>query len=167
MAATNPWPARFGGGLLVLMMALIGACGGGQETPPVVVAEASKTPPAAALTSSEPAAIQPDASIPALSVDASSASIVGAEGAVATPETPVIETVNYEDLAYVVGEKIIIKTNLKSTRQGVLKRYFTTSLKLLAEERGRVMEMDIPRASVNEVQVVWTHPQGQASSAAH
>jgi len=56
---------------------------------------------------------------------------------------------------------------LKSTRQGVLKRYFTTSLKLLAEERGRVMEMDIPRASVNEVQVVWTHPQGQASSAAH
>lgn len=165
MKTTMEWQSQLGRYLLVLVMANISACGGEQQTAPVVAAAVpAKAGSTAEVTAAmDPDSIQPDASIPAVSVDASSAS---AGGTMATPDAPIIESVSYEDLAYVVGEKIIIKTNLKSTRQGVLKSYFTTSLKLLAEERGRVMEMDIPRATVAEVQVVWTHPQGAAASSA-
>jgi hypothetical protein len=109
----------------------------------------------------DPNAIVPDASIESVVVDANSAATVaGEEGRVPTPEAPVIEVVAYDDLAFVVGERVIVRTSLGSTREGILKRFFNTGLKVLVNERGREIELDMPRNTVDEVKVVWTHAQG-------
>jgi hypothetical protein len=109
----------------------------------------------------DPNAVQPDASIEAVVVDANATTTVaGEEGLVPTPEKPVIEVVAYEDLAFVVGERVIIRTNIGSTREGILKRFYNTGLKVLVNERGREFELDMPRTTVAEVKVVWTKAQG-------
>jgi hypothetical protein len=112
----------------------------------------------------DPNAVIPDASIEAVVVDANSAATVaGDEGRIPTPEAPVIEVVAYDDLAFVIGERVIIRTNLGSTREGILKRFFNTGLKVLVNERGREIELDMPRNTIDEVKVVWTHAQGAAA----
>jgi hypothetical protein len=145
--------------LLFASVLALAACGGDAPAPPAPI------PPAVVAEEVEevvdPNAVQPDASIEAVVVDANATTTVaGEEGLVPTPEKPVIEVVAYEDLAFVVGERVIIRTNIGSTREGILKRFFNTGLKVLVNERGREIELDMPRTTVSEVKVVWTRAQG-------
>jgi hypothetical protein len=147
-----------------VLCVVLAACG---EDPPPPTAPIAPAPVAEipAAPAAEPEVV-PDASIEAVVVDANATTTVaGEEGRIPTPEAPVIEVVAYEDLAFVVGERVIVRTSLGSTREGILKRYFNTGLKVLVNERGREMELDMPRNTVDEVKVVWTHAQGAPADA--
>lgn len=154
--------------LLLAAAMLLGACGGDAPPPePIAPAaeEVAEAEPAAEPV--DPDAVVPDASIEAVVVDANATTTVaGEEGLVPTPEKPVIEVVAYEDLAFVVGERVIIRTSMGSTREGILKRFFNTGLKVLVNERGRELELDMPRTTIAEVKVVWTHAQGTPAASA-
>lgn len=153
---------------LIIAVALLGACGGADQSsaPAAAPAEVAAAAPAVA-EYVDPDAVVPDASIEAVVVDANATTTVaGEDGLVPTPEKPVIEVVAYEDLAFVVGERVIIRTSLGSTREGILKRFFNTGLKVLVNERGREIELDMPRTTVAEVKVVWTHAQGSVAAPA-
>ncbi|MGE3105427.1 MAG: hypothetical protein AB7K14_09285 [Lysobacterales bacterium] len=141
---------------VLLLALLLAACGG---DPPPQAAE-----PAVASEDQEAANPRPDRSLAVVAVDSGSADIATPAGAIATIDKPVIETVAYEDLTYLVGEKIIIKTNLRTTRVGVLKHFLNTSLRIEAEERGRKFDIDIPRNTIAEVQVEWIHPQAPTAA---
>ena len=148
--------------LVAISSLLLTACGDdAPQTPPPLIEPAviaEDEVPAV-----DPDAVVPDASIEAVVVDADSATMVaGDQGQVPTPEKPVIEVVAYDDLAYVVGERVIIHTVLGSTREGVLKRFFNTGLKVMVDDRGRQFELDMPRNTIAEVKVVWTRAQGSA-----
>jgi len=160
---------------MALRLAAIGTlvvlCGCGDDRPPPeppLIAPAVISPEeeaAMAEAAKDPNALAPDASIEAVVVDAqSTVTVAGEDGRVPTPEAPVIEVVAYDDLAYVVGERVIIRTALGSTREGVLKRFFNTGLKVLVNERGRELELDMPRGTIAEIKVVWTHAQGAAGT---
>ena len=153
---------RLRGAAMVAVAIMLAACGSDAPSPPVAPAEPSAIAELVQEeTSVDPNALVPDASIEAVVVDANTtATVAGDQGLVPTPEAPVIEVVAYEDLAFVVGERVIVRTSLGSTREGILKRYFNTGLKVLVNERGREMELDMPRNTVDEVKVVWTHSQG-------
>lgn len=140
-----------------LLLALqLAACGGDSPPPPAV-------DEALASEDADAGKPRPDRSIEVVSVGSNTADIATPAGAIATINKPVIETVAYEDLTYLVGEKIIIKTNLRTTRIGVLRRFLNTSLRIEVEERGRKFDIDIPRTSISEVQVEWIHPQAPAA----
>jgi hypothetical protein len=146
----------------LLLVSLLTACGGDEPA-----AEPALIPPAIVDETEEPVVDpsipQPDAAIEAVVVDADSATTVaGDEGRVPTPEAPVIEAVAYDDLAYVEGERVIIRTQMGSTREGVLKRFLNTGLKVVVNERGREIELDMPRSTIADVKVVWTRAQGAA-----
>jgi hypothetical protein len=145
---------------------VLAACGGEppppESTAPVAVAEEPVVEEAVV----DPNAVLPDATIEAVVVDANATTTVaGEDGLVPTPEKPVIEVVAYEDLAFVVGERVIVRTSMGSTREGILKRFFNTGLKVLVNERGREFEIDMPRTTVAEVKVVWTRAQGAVAPA--
>ncbi len=154
----------------VAMSALLSlaACSADAPSPPVVITAqtASESEPVAEEEVVDPNAILPDATIEAVVVEANATTTVaGEEGLVPSAEAPVIEVVAYDDLAFVVGERVIVSTSLGSKREGILKRFFNTGLKVLVNERGREIELDMPRATVAEVKVVWTRAQGAAAPA--
>lgn len=139
----------------------LAACGSDEpagEPPliaPAILEEVAEEP--------DPNALRPDAGIEAMVVDAeSTTTVAGEDGRVPTPEAPVIEVVEYDDLAFVEGERVIVRTQLGSTREGVLKRFLNTGLKVVVQERGREIELDMPRTTISEVKVVWTRAQGLA-----
>lgn len=99
---------------------------------------------------------QPDESRVSNPAEIDSATTLTVFSETPTSGNPVIEVVEYTDLAYAVGEEIIVKTNMNSTRRGILKRYLNTSLKVMVNERGREFILHIPRSTVTETQVVWT-----------
>lgn len=99
---------------------------------------------------------KPDESIVSTPAEVDSATTITVFSETPTSDKPLIEVVEYTDLAHAVGEEIIVKTNMHSTRRGILKRYLNTSLKVLVNERGREFVLDIPRSTVTETQVVWT-----------
>ena len=146
-------------GSALLFLLLLAACGGGSPPPPA-------NDQVSASADENEGLPKPDRSLAVVAVGSSTADIATPAGAIATIDKPVIETVAYEDLVYVVGEKIIIKTNLRTTRVGVLKRFLNTSLRVEVNERGRKFDIDIPRSTIAEVQVEWVHPQAPAASAA-
>ena len=157
------WAAAIGA------LTALSACGGDAPPPapaPLVADAVIESASAAEEDVVDPNAVVPDASIEAVVVDANTTTTVaGDEGLVPTPENPVIEVIAYDDLAFVVGERVIIRTSLGSTREGVLKQFFNTGLKVLVNDRGRKFELDMPRATVAEVKVVWTRAQGAAAPA--
>jgi hypothetical protein len=61
--------------------------------------------------------------------------------------------VPYEELERHVGKFIIIKTNLRTQRKGVLKRFNRAGLQIEDTSRGFAMNIDIPRSTVAEVSV--------------
>jgi hypothetical protein len=146
---------------------VLAACGGDPPPPPEsAAAVAVAEEPVVEEIVVDPNAVVPDATIEAVVVDANSTTTVaGEDGLVPTPEKPVIEVVAYEDLAFVVGERVIVRTSMGSTREGILKRFFNTGLKVLVNERGREFEIDMPRTTVAEVKVVWTRAQGAVAPA--
>lgn len=147
--------------VLAAAFALLTACGDDAPPAEAIAEPASTVEEPFAEEVVDPNAVQPDASIEAVVVDANATTTVaGEQGLVPTPEKPVVEVVAYDDLAFVVGERVIIRTNIGSTREGILKRFFNTGLKVLVNERGREFELDMPRTTVAEVKVVWTRAQG-------
>jgi len=150
--------------VFVAILALA-ACGGDPPAPPAAPVAAAEEPVVEEVVV-DPNAVLPDATIEAVVVDANATTTVaGEDGLVPTPEKPVIEVVAYEDLAFVVGERVIVRTSMGSTREGILKRYFNYGLKVLVNERGREFEIDMPRTTVAEVKVVWTRAQGAVAPA--
>lgn len=109
----------------------------------------------------DPNAVVPDQSIEAVVVDANqTTTVAGQDGLVPTPDKPVSEVVDFDDLSFVVGERVVVRTTHGSTRDGILKRYLNTSIKVLVNERGREIELDMPRSSILEVKVIWTKAHG-------
>jgi hypothetical protein len=151
---------------MVAALSLLAACSDDAPPPETLSPPEAVTEEPVVEETVDPNAVQPDASIEAVVVDANATTTVaGEQGLVPTPEKPVIEVVAYEDLAFVVGERVIIRTNIGSTREGVLKRFYNTGLKVLVNERGREFELDMPRTTVAEVKVVWTKAQGATAPA--
>lgn len=149
-------------------MVALAACSVDAPLPPASTAAqaAIESEPVAEEEVIDPNAVVPDATIEAVVVEANATTTVaGEEGLVPSAEAPVIEVIAYDDLAFVVGERVIIRTSLGSTREGVLKQFFNTGLKVLVNDRGRKFELDMPRATVAEVKVVWTRAQGAAAPA--
>ena len=62
--------------------------------------------------------------------------------------------VAYEELEGQIGKSIVIKTNLRTTRKGTLKRFNRAGLVIEDMSRGFAMNIDIPRSTVVEVTVV-------------
>ncbi|MBK6728476.1 MAG: hypothetical protein IPG63_14780 [Xanthomonadales bacterium] len=61
--------------------------------------------------------------------------------------------VAFDELEQYVGKAIQIKTNMRTTRKGTLKRFNRAGLIIADVSRGFSMEIDIPRSTVVEVQV--------------
>ena len=62
--------------------------------------------------------------------------------------------VAYDELETQVGKSIAIKTNLRTTRKGTLKRFNRAGLVIEDMSRGFAMSIDIPRSTVVEVTVL-------------
>ncbi len=71
----------------------------------------------------------------------------------AAPKGP--HVVPFEALENHVGKSVVIKTNMRTTRSGVLKRFNRAGLLIVDKSRGFAMEIDIPRSTVKEVTVVF------------
>lgn len=61
--------------------------------------------------------------------------------------------VAFDELEQYVGKAIQIKTNMRTTRKGTLKRFNRAGLIIADVSRGFSMDIDIPRSTVLEVQV--------------
>ncbi|MBK7146794.1 MAG: hypothetical protein IPH76_16900 [Xanthomonadales bacterium] len=61
--------------------------------------------------------------------------------------------VAFDELEQYVGKAIQIKTNMRTTRKGTLKRFNRAGLIIADVSRGFSMDIDIPRSTVVEVQV--------------
>ena len=59
--------------------------------------------------------------------------------------------VTYDELESQVGKRIQIKTNLRTQRNGVLKRFNRAVLIIEDRSRGFVMDVEIPRQTVTQV----------------
>jgi hypothetical protein len=62
--------------------------------------------------------------------------------------------VPYDELEAQVGKSVAIKTNLRTTRKGTLKRFNRAGLVIEDTSRGFAMNIDIPRSTVVEVTVL-------------
>lgn len=75
--------------------------------------------------------------------------------AAAAKPAPAVETgprvVTYDALEAQVGKRIQIKTNLRTQRQGVLKRFNRAVLVIEDRSRGFAMDVEIPRQTITEV----------------
>lgn len=72
--------------------------------------------------------------------------------AVATPVAPTVpRVVAYDELEAQVGKQIRIKTNLRTQRTGILKRYNRAVLIIEDRSRGFAMDVEMPRPTVVEV----------------
>ena len=119
---------------------------------------------AATSTSNDAPAEAPNPAVPTMVVSAES-TLIGVDGQVPTAENPVVEDVSYDDLALMVGERIIVRTTMNSTREGELKSFNRAGLRVALRNRAG-MELEIPKDTVRSVQVVWTKAQTAAASAA-
>ncbi len=131
-----------------------------------IVADAQSALPAeaqAAAVAEEPLQT-PSPSVPTMVVSAES-TMIGVDGQVPTAERPVVEEVSYDDLALMIGERIIIRTTMSSTREGELKSFNRAGLRIALRNRPGV-ELEVPKNTVSSVQVVWTKAQTAAASAA-
>ncbi len=106
----------------------------------------------------------PNPAVPTMVVSAES-TLIGVDGQVPTADKPVIEDVSFDDLAYMVGERVIIRTHLRSTRDGELKSFNRAGILVSLRNRPG-MELEIPRSTVASAQVVWTKSQTAAAAAA-
>lgn len=91
--------------------------------------------------------------------------MIGVDGQMPTAENPVLEDVSYDDLAYMVGERVIIRTTMRSTREGELKSFNRAGLRIALRDRPD-MELEVPKDTVKSVRVVWTKAQTAAAAAA-
>ena len=73
----------------------------------------------------------------------------------AAKPAPAVDTgprvVAYDTLETQVGKRIQIKTNLRTQRQGVLKRFNRAVLVVEDRSRGFAMDVEIPRQTITEV----------------
>ena len=70
----------------------------------------------------------------------------------ASPIAPAApRVVSYDELETQVGKSIQIKTNLRTQRKGVLKRFNRAVLIIEDRSRGFAMNVEIPRSTVVEV----------------
>jgi hypothetical protein len=132
-----------------------------------IVAQAMAKLPAAALAESAPADAPgeaPNPAVPTMVVSAES-TLIGVDGQVPTADKPVIEDVSFDDLAFMVGERVIVRTTMSSTREGELKSFNRAGIRVALRNRAG-MELEIPRSTVASVQVVWTKSQTAAAAAA-
>ena len=90
---------------------------------------------------------------------------VGVDGQIPTADKPLNEDITFDDLQYMIGERVVIKTNMNSRREGTLTGYNRAGIRLVLINRPG-MELEIPKDTVVDVQVVWTKSQTAASSAA-
>lgn len=98
-------------------------------------------------------AVKPVATPPAPAVAAKPTQAVVAKPVPAVvPAGP--RKVAYEELEGQIGKSIVIKTNLRTTRKGTLKRFNRAGLVIEDMSRGFAMNIDIPRSTVVEVTVV-------------
>ena len=91
--------------------------------------------------------------------------MIGVDGQVPTADKPVVEEVSYDDLALMIGERVIIETTMSSTREGELKSFNRAGLRIALRNRPG-MELEVPKDTVVSVRVVWTKAQTAAASAA-
>ncbi|HWT15186.1 MAG TPA: hypothetical protein VN581_05335 [Patescibacteria group bacterium] len=105
----------------------------------------------------------PNPAVPTMVVSAES-TLIGVDGQVPSAENPVSEDVSFDDLAYMVGERVIIRTTMNSTREGELKSFNRAGIRVALHNRAG-MELEIPKATVKSVQVVWTRAQTAAAAA--
>jgi len=132
-----------------------------------IVAQAMANLPASALVASAPADAPteaPNPAVPTMVVSAES-TLIGVDGQVPTADKPVIEDVSFDDLAFMVGERVIVRTTMSSTREGELKSFNRAGIRVALRNRAG-MELEIPRSTVASVQVVWTKSQTAAAAAA-
>lgn len=131
-----------------------------------IVARAMADLPAGAATAVAEAAPgeAPNPAVPTMVVSAES-TMIGVDGQVPTADKPVIEDVSFDDLAFMVGERVIIRTTMNSTREGELKSFNRAGIRVALRNRAG-MELEIPRDTVKSVQVVWTKAQTAAAAAA-
>ncbi|HQW82664.1 MAG TPA: hypothetical protein PLQ74_12445 [Pseudomonadota bacterium] len=130
-----------------------------------IVAQTSATLPAEVQSAAVVAAMAtPSPAVPTMIVSAES-TLIGVDGQVPTADKPVIEDVSFDDLAYMIGERVIIRTTMNSTREGELKVFNRAGIRVSLRNRPG-MELEIPRSTVAAVQVVWTKSQTAAASAA-
>jgi hypothetical protein len=134
-----------------------------------IVAQSMASLPASALA--EPAGDaagvatdKPNPAVPTMVVSAES-TLIGVDGQVPSADKPVVEDVNFDDLALMIGERVIVRTTMNSTREGELKSFNRAGIRVALRNRGG-MELEIPKSSVKSVQVVWTRSQTAAESAA-
>lgn len=134
-----------------------------------IVAQAMASLPASALaeSASDGAAAPPDVpnpAVPTMVVSAES-TLIGVDGQVPSADKPVVEDVSFDDLALMVGERVIVRTTMNSTREGELTSFNRAGIRVALRNRDGV-ELEIPKDTVKSVQVVWTQSQTAAESAA-
>lgn len=120
---------------------------------PVPATTKAAPAPAAAVPAKAPVA--PVAAVPA------KAPVVATSPAAAAPGQPAFDplhaagprVVAFDELERYVGKPIQIKTNMRTTRKGTLKRFNRAGLIIADVSRGFSMDIDIPRSTVVEVQV--------------
>lgn len=59
----------------------------------------------------------------------------------------------FDELENYVGKSVVIRTSMRTTRKGTLKRFNRAGLVIEDVSRGFSMDIDIPRSTVAEVQV--------------
>jgi len=106
----------------------------------------------------------PSVAVPSMVVSAES-TLIGVDGQVPTADKPVSEDVKFEDLEFMIGERVVIGTNMNSTRDGTLTHFNRAGIRIELRNRPG-MELEIPKSTVRTVRVVWTKSQTAAESAA-
>ncbi len=115
-------------------------------------ATAASKPAAAAPAKTPPPPAR--AATPAPATTAVVAPVAAAAPAAALPVKPVGPTVvPFDQLETHVGKMVSIKTNLRTTRKGILKRFNRAGIVIEDTSRGFAMSIDIPRSTVVEVTV--------------
>ena len=70
------------------------------------------------------------------------------------PPKPQGQVVEYPELESRVGERLVIETNFKTTRQGKLIKYTQPALTLDIGNEGQPMEFTVPRETIKTITVL-------------
>jgi hypothetical protein len=140
--------------ILIVLCLLLAACGS-EPPPPALI------PPAVVEEEAPPPAVEPskDLDIEAMVVDPSTAP---AENVVQL-EAPSIEKLEYDELDGLEGEFVVIKTSRGTTRSGILRSHLTNSIRLGSFERGREIDISLPRHEVVGIEVHWNRAKETAA----
>jgi len=112
---------------------------------------------------SDVATLVPNPQIETMVVDGATA-VIGVDGEIPTAEKPLHEDIEFADLQYMIGERVIIKTTMSSTREGTLTAFNRAGVRLQLINRPG-MELEIPKDTVASVQAVWTKSQSANAAA--